>query len=314
MRSTAPFAFAAAVFLAALTFDETASAQSPEVNVDCAAAFNDAGALREKHSLKDARARYQLCSLPSCPSFVSLCVSLAEEVAASIPSIVLQAQDAQGRSVTAVTVTMDGTPFATGLYGVAVELDPGKHAFEFRADGFEPVRTEIVVAEGKKNQVETVLLQAVRKASPTPALAPAVSASPPAVRPNADEAPNIDLASPAAGSWSPRRTLAVVAGATGAVGLAIGAVFGLKASSEWSSAKSECKPAACGAGSQAQSDHDSAQGSATVSTVFFVAGGVAAAGGVFLWLTAPVRASTGLRAIPLVTARGAGLAVAGTFL
>jgi hypothetical protein len=300
------------VSVAALVFDAPpAAGQTPDANVDCAAAFNDAGALREKHSLKDARARYQICSLPACPSFVSLCVNLAEEVAASIPSIVFQAHDGQGRAVTAVTVTVDGAPFAKGLVGAAIDVDPGKHTFAFEAEGYRPATLELVVPEGKKNQAQSVTLETLPVAPSAMATAPSQPA--PVALPTVASGTRLEGESPAGGRWSAQNTLAVIAGGGALTAFAIGSVLGLKASSTWSSAKGECKPGTCGAGSQAQNDHDSAQSSATMSTVFFVAGGIAAAGGAVLWITAPSRRTTGLRAVPSVSARGAGLDLSGSF-
>jgi hypothetical protein len=324
MRSLAACALAAASLAAILLAGERAGAQAAPTaaNVDCAAAFNEAGALREKGSLKAAHARYEVCALPACPSFVALCVSLAEEVRASIPSVVLQAKDELGRPITAVTVTIDGSPLTTGLYGAAVEVDPGKHTFEFRADGYTPTTREMIVVEGKKSQVDTVTLQSVAKA-PSPPASPtaAIASRVPPPTPAAAEPPATS------GSSRLRKTLGLVTGSAGVAGLAIGSFFGLSAGSKWSAAKRECTPNYCGPDSQAQQDHDAAANAATLSTVFFVAGGVAAVAGAVLWLTAPSAAvSTGvgapqersrtqtiLRLSPEIGIGGAGFRVDGSW-
>jgi hypothetical protein len=60
---------------------------------------------------------------------------------------------------------------------------------------------------------------------------------------------------------------------------------------------------------------DDAKSAATVSTIAFIAGGVALAGGIVLWLTAPSSSSstTGLRFVPLVGASLGGGAVSGSW-
>jgi hypothetical protein len=107
----------------------------------------------------------------------------------------------------------------------------------------------------------------------------------------------------------------VAIGGGGIVALGIGSAFGATAASTWTRAKTECVPGACGAGSQAQKDHDAAQTDATVSTALFVVGGVAAVGGVLLWFLAPGPAtgSTALRVTPLFGPAQAGVGMGGVF-
>jgi hypothetical protein len=311
MRSSRACAAASAALIAVLLVaSDDARAQAPASDVDCAAAFNEAGALRDRHSLKEARARYQVCSLPACPSFIGMCVSLAREVSAAIPSLVLQAKDAQGHPLTAVTVTVDGAPFATSLDGTAIDVNPGKHTLHVEADGYQPATKDVVVVEGKKDQIDIVTLEAVAK-PPAPLPAPPPPGPSPTAQPSSVVEP---LAT--TGTWSTRKSLALVAGGVGVAGLVVGSVFGSNAGSAWTRAKSECQPGACGSGSAAQSDRTSALSEATVSTVFFVVGGLAAAGGVVLWLTAPTGpspAGTGLRMTPAVSTTGGGLSIAGGF-
>jgi hypothetical protein len=301
----------AALIAAVLIAGEEARAQgpAPDAAVDCAAAFNEAGALRDRHDLKKARDRYQVCSLPACPSFVAMCASLSREVSAAIPSLVLQAKDPLGSALVAVTVTLDGAPFATSLDGTAIEVNPGKHELRFEAVGYQPVTKDVVVVEGKKDQVDTTTLQATARPSPPPAPSP-----PPITGPAAP--PPREVEPPTAGAWSSRKSLALVAGGVGVAGLVVGSFFGLEAGSSWSRAKSECQTNACGAGSPAQNDRSSALNQATVSTVLLVAGGLVAAGGAVLWLTAPTgqaAGATGLRVTPTLGTTGAGVSIGGGF-
>jgi hypothetical protein len=75
-------------------------------------------------------------------------------------------------------------------------------------------------------------------------------------------------------------------GAVGVVGVGIGAVFGLGASSKWSDAKSNCTAYPYGCSQDALDAKSSAQSKASVATVAFIVGGAAIAGAAVLWFTA----------------------------
>ena len=99
----------------------------------------------------------------------------------------------------------------------------------------------------------------------------------------------------------------------GVVGLGVGAVTGILAIGKHSTLSNECTNGTCGAG--AQNDLDSYHSMGTISTIGFVAGGVLAAGGLVIFLTAPHAASsaptTGLRLTPFVGPGSVG--AVGTF-
>jgi hypothetical protein len=98
-------------------------------------------------------------------------------------------------------------------------------------------------------------------------------------------------ASPVTKTRSPSRVAwSIGTGSAGIVGIGIGTVFGLMASSTLSQAEREC-PTYKGCSSRAMSDRRTAGDYATVSTVTFIAGGVLLAGGVTLYFTAPRDAS-----------------------
>ncbi len=114
---------------------------------------------------------------------------------------------------------------------------------------------------------------------------PAVAA--PAPKESRPNPPHID-----ARLHSRRRTYAVISLAGGGVLLGTAAVFGVQARSHWQDAKAVCGGsitcANAGDTRHAQDLGDSARTLANVSTVMFVAGGLAAAAGVYLWVTTPV--------------------------
>jgi hypothetical protein len=114
---------------------------------------------------------------------------------------------------------------------------------------------------------------------------------------------------------SRRKLAAIIAVAGGGVLLGTGIGFGLSASGRWSDAKD-----VCGGSTRCANDNDteyanaladSARTRANVSTVLFVAGGLAAAAGVYLWVTAPSEHGVSLTATG--SPNSAGLVVAGQF-
>jgi hypothetical protein len=107
--------------------------------------------------------------------------------------------------------------------------------------------------------------------------------------------------------------VAYLVGGAGIVGLGLGSYFGLQAFSKWSAATSDCG-SACAPGSKGQNEHDQAQTDATVSTVAFVAGGVAVAAGVLLFFTAPAPPGDSahrLQVAPMAERSGGGILVLG---
>jgi hypothetical protein len=111
--------------------------------------------------------------------------------------------------------------------------------------------------------------------------------------------------------------VAVVFGGLGVVGAALGSVFAASAASTLNIAKGECTTTYCSSAGHAQAvqDRDSANSSATMSTVAFVAAGALLAGGAVLYFTALPKSakSEALKITPTVTAGGGGLIVRGGF-
>jgi hypothetical protein len=85
--------------------------------------------------------------------------------------------------------------------------------------------------------------------------------------------------------WTTQRRSGVAVTAAGVVGIGVGSVLGAMAISDWSNAKQQCG-SGCGPTSQAYATKSTGETDATGSTVAFVAGGVLAAGGLVLFLTA----------------------------
>jgi hypothetical protein len=248
----------------------------------CIAASENEVALRKAGKLQAALKELALCAQPACSSEIRTeCTKRIADVRAAEPSVVLAVTDESGNDLGAVTVGLDGAVLTTSLDGRSTMLDPGPHTLRFEASGMQTVEKQIIVREGEKDRKVSVVLKSAAPPSPPPA--------PLVVPPPAPE-PTPPVQAVSSGSWNRRKTLAIVTGAVGVGGVALGSVFGLLARSDWSSSESLCSPGACptpSARAQAVDDQQSASTKAVVSTVGFGVRAAAIAGAVVLWVTAP---------------------------
>ncbi|HEX6764676.1 MAG TPA: hypothetical protein VF103_04345 [Polyangiaceae bacterium] len=171
------------------------------------------------------------------------------------------AGDAQG-----ITITRDGEALEAAELGVAIPVDPGSHAIEASAPGKQKFTQTIEVGAEADSKVVEI-----------PALADAAGgAAGPGEKPAAESG----------GGGSGQRTIGLVVAGVGVVGVVVGTVFGLQASSKWKDAKAKCSDYPYGCGDDGVSLADDAKSAGTISTIGFIAGGVLVAGGAALWLTA----------------------------
>jgi hypothetical protein len=254
----------------------------------CINASESSLSLRKAGKLIDARKALAKCAAPACPDPVKTsCQQRLQDVERAVPSIVFQVKDGAGNDVPSVKISVDGQPRDERV-GAALSLDPGSHTFTFEAPGLPTATKTLVIVEGVKERPETVTLGTPAPA-PTPAAAPAATS---------DETPA------AGGGGGSQKTIGLVAGGVGVVGLGVGAVFGLMASSKWSQAQQD----------KSESEKNTADSLATISTIGFIAGGVLVAGGAILWLTAPSASSSAtVGLVPSVTPGGGGALLRGTF-
>jgi hypothetical protein len=196
--------------------------------------------------------------------------------------------------VAGFTLRLDGAPLDRATWGVAVVVDPGMHTFEAQAPG----------RKGWTNSAEilapttAIAVPELEAVAPPPDAAPLVAVAPPTTT---DEPP------PASGGVD-RRTLALIVGGVGVVGVGIGSVFGILSMSHKSDGNTHCQLGPSGnecdpTGVQARSDAISA---GNVSTIAYVIGAVGLATGAVLWFTAPPR--TGASAPTVGIAPGLGSA------
>ncbi|MEI9937901.1 MAG: tetratricopeptide repeat protein [Pseudomonadota bacterium] len=167
-------------------------------------------------------------------------------------------------------IRRDGLPVQPAELGSPIPVDPGPHTIEAVAPGKQKWSSTVQITDAAKLAVEVPALEPLTTDTVAPAAKP-VEAPPP---------------EPAAHSGSAQRTAGIVVGAAGIVGLGIGTVFGISASSKWSDAKSKCTAYPYGCSQDSLDARASAESKASVATVAFIVGGVALAGGAVLWFTA----------------------------
>jgi hypothetical protein len=298
-----------------------ATAVADMTKAQCVDANTAAQDLRREGKLTAAREQLLKCADPSCPGIVrDDCAKRLDELNMAQPTIAFEVKDASGADVFAVSVTLDGRPWAGSLEGKALPADPGKHVFVFTTAGHVPVARTVVLTEGEKGRRERIVLEGPGAAPAAPgvplAVPNAATASTPGAAPvgsaGTDAAP-----SPARGLGA-QKVLGLVVGGVGAAGLGLGAIFGTMTLSAWSNAKSACggNPSACTHVASGESYRSQAEGDATVSTVGFIAGGVLLAVGAAIFVTGrspQTAATTGLVVLPSAGPTGAGLAMRGSF-
>ena len=213
----------------------------------------------------------------------------------------------------AVEVSRDGTSVSKASFGVPIPVDVGSHSVEATAAGHKPFKTSVTVSkDGENVEVSVPKLEAepvAREAAPAPK-----PAEPAPVAPKTD------------GDGSGQRTVGFIVGGVGVAGLAVGAITGLLAMGKSSDAKASCANDGPCADRSAVDASESARTLGLVSTIGFIAGGVALAAGAALVFTAPKEGDAGVksasaasrsrpvvRIAPSAAPTGGGLTVLGVF-
>ncbi|HKU39399.1 MAG TPA: hypothetical protein VJR89_14675 [Polyangiales bacterium] len=172
-----------------------------------------------------------------------------------------------------VLVTLDDSPIDDAVLGTAIPVDPGAHTVSAAAPGKRGWSTRVELgAHGDHVRVAVPVLpddiDLLRSEVSAPALPPELERHP----------------APSDGSL--QRTLGLVVGAIGIAGVATGTVFGVKAASDWSDAKAQCRPYPY-CGDEGARLADEAETSAWISNLGFATGILGLTGGAVLWFTAP---------------------------
>lgn len=170
-----------------------------------------------------------------------------------------------------LVVKRDGVALDPATFGVALPIDPGKHVVLASAPGKKSAKVDVdSPGPGKIIDVTVPALEDL------PAIASTTSGGD---------------AGTSAKDGSTQRFAGIAVGGAGVVGVVLGAIFGASASSKWSDAKNNHCRTDTLCDSTGVSETSDAKSAATISTIAFIAGGVAIAGGVVLFATAPKPAS-----------------------
>ena len=191
-----------------------------------------------------------------------------------VPSVVIQLE---GAAAADVDLTIDGSKVASDLAGEPRPVNPGTHLVVGKR-GAEQVQATVTVAESEHPSL------VLRFKLAAPRVAPAL---PPSQSPLASSTPP----EPGGNAGSAQRTAGWVTIGVGGAALLVGGISGGIALGKGHdlSSNSRCQDYACGPSQQ--SSVDAYNSMRTVSTIGFIAGGVIAAGGAVLLLTAPSKAS-----------------------
>jgi hypothetical protein len=196
-----------------------------------------------------------------------------EELAALMARMPAVTVELQGTDETGVSLSLDGAPLSSELFGVRLPMNPGTHRI-VASRGASRAEAEIKLVEKEHKHLPLQLdAPAVQAQAPLPA---ATESSPPLTAAVTSPA---DHQEPSA---LPVRPLAIAALALGAAGLAASGFSALMASSR-------CSGGACAS----TSDQEKYDPLRTTSVVTFWAGALLAAGGVVGWIVAPKPANTG---------------------
>ena len=197
----------------------------------CLVASEQAQKLRDEGKLKQAREQMLICANDACPGAVRKdCSGWLTALEASMPTIVISAQDANRKDMIRVQVSLDGKPLVSSLDGRAMTIDPGPHTLRFEADGQKPVEQTVLIREGEHRRVVSIQFPAESAAT----AGDKGSSPPPPETPGPTPAP--------ATTPAPTRVpvAAVVVGVVGLLGLGSFAFFGITGKNDLAKLRATC--------------------------------------------------------------------------
>lgn len=180
-----------------------------------------------------------------------------------------------GASFEDATVEVDGIVVPAALASEKRPVDPGKHEVVAKR-GADTAKAEVNLAEGESKEALLTF-------------APTAASSPVAAGSGTSNVAAGDSAAPTSGLGT-QRTLALVVGGVGLVGVGVGSFFGLQASSKLEEANQHGCGTVCTTRQGHQANED-AVSAGNISTIAFAAGALGLAGGITLWLTAPSKSA-----------------------
>jgi len=207
------------------------------------------------------------------------------------------------------SVRRDDVDLGASNFDSPMPVDPGRHGIVATARNHNPRTFSVDLKEGEQKTVEVGPGAETEASSSGP---PIPTMSPTAPAPGAaDGQPPPASVESRATSQSALQPIGLVTAGLGVVGLGVGGFFGLQAMSKKSDAGCSADKV-CPNDAAANTFRD-ATSDGNLSTIFFVAGGVLAAGGLTLWLIAPKGEGrvVAMQAVPSVGMRSTGMALVG---
>lgn len=199
---------------------------------------------------------------------------------------------------TGLVVQRDGVDVPAAAWGVAVPVDPGKHTLtatapgrkrwertvEIKADGTRLSETVPVLEEMAVEPVVTPATTAVIEPPPPPPPAPTPTVLPP---PKPAEPPPPAPVLPDPQRVKLFRTIGLVSGGAGVVGLGVGLGLRLYGAGKIGEGNADCPLGVCQSMKGVQAYYEGVN-SANAGTAVLIAGGVVAAGGAAVFFLSPV--------------------------
>lgn len=222
--------FGCAALAGVLVVLASGTASAADDKKACVAAYEQSQQLRNDAKLKEAREQLLVCARDVCPAALrGDCANWLNEVDQNMPSIVIEAKDANGKDVIAVKISVDGKQVADKLDGKAIPLNPGPHKMRYEMAGASAVEEDVVIRQGEKNRAMTVNFGGGKATTP-PAGGAKDDGTPPAV--GGDDGKK---GGPGIAPW--------VIGGIGVVGVGLGTVFYVTGKSDENKLRdSGCKP------------------------------------------------------------------------
>lgn len=234
-----------------------AIAQPGDATESCIESHAESQKRRKNGELRAAQKLLFYCAREACPGPIRAeCSQWAQEVDASIPTILIEVPAADGSLIADVEIRIDGELREKTISGLPVGVDPGERAIEVRPKGEVPRRRKVlVVLDDKRRRIR---------------LEPATQAALPP-KPETE---------PAGFSVQTPDVPAIVVGSFGLAALAVGMGFGIRATVHAEELES-CSPHC------AREDGEAMRREALVADICFGAGigllGIATV----VWLTQP---------------------------
>lgn len=328
MRVRNPFVLSSVLTLVA-TIGGPQWALAADDKEACLAAADQGQSLRDDGKYSEAREQFVGCAKNTCPKLVQdQCADWLRELDESMPTVVFAVKDDRGNDVTAVHVTADEKHLSGVIVGKPVPLDPGPHDIRFERDNpSQSVSIHVVLRAGEKNRDVDAVFPPLEAPPPEKPPEESPTSPPPASPPAAEAAPELPPPPPPS-TGDGRRVTSIPLLAGAALGVGLGAYFGIQSQNEASDADSTEKSlgrGGCGAnGNPADprckvlnDSRDAQNRDATLDVVLYAAGGALAAGALAAWFlwpkpTATTKASAAW-VVPSIAANGVGFCAGGDF-